>query len=98
MGDTFVKWFADVTNWVASVTVLPEQKGVRTMIQEMFGSFTAPGILGMADKGSKKKDNKMSPADHRQRTMIRLVERLEGHIAEEELKGETCGRCLGSRN
>ncbi|KAF7186619.1 Outward-rectifier potassium channel TOK1 [Pseudocercospora fuligena] len=64
MGDTFVKWFADITNWVASVTVLPEQKGVRYMIQEMFGNFTAPGILGMADQGSKNKDNKMSPADH----------------------------------
>ncbi|KXT12299.1 hypothetical protein AC579_5648 [Pseudocercospora musae] len=82
MGDTFVKWFADVTNWIASVTVLPEQKGVRTMIQEMFGRFTAPGILGMADTDSKK----MSPAEHRRRTMIRLAERLEGHIAREELE------------
>ncbi|KXS99109.1 hypothetical protein AC578_3518 [Pseudocercospora eumusae] len=86
MGDTFVKWFADGTNWVASVTVLPEQKGVRSMIQEMFGSFTAPGILGMADKECEKKDNRMSPADHRQIAMIRLAEKLEGHIAQEELE------------
>ncbi|TVY57474.1 Outward-rectifier potassium channel TOK1 [Lachnellula cervina] len=59
MGDTIVKEIRDLTLWVANITILPGEKGVRVTLKEgakkftlgrFFSSkeniFAAPGILG----------------------------------------------------
>lgn len=71
---------------VLQVTVLPEKRGgIRATIGEITGSFLPLGILRMFGRHQLKHKPRMSPADHRAQTMTRLAERLERHVAEEEL-------------
>lgn len=94
MGDTIVKWFSELTDWVASITILPEQGSRRTatkkaaanLLERLTDSandtvtrFTAPGILGEMDH------IKMDGDKHLEMLMTRLAERLEQHVEEEEL-------------
>lgn len=48
MGDTIVKWFTDVTELVARLTVLPGEDGFRSSLTRLLSqvSVTVPGILG----------------------------------------------------
>lgn len=48
MGDTIVKWFTDITEAVAQLTVLPGEEGFRISLKNVMSqlSMTAPGILG----------------------------------------------------
>ncbi|WPH01499.1 putative potassium channel isoform 2A [Acrodontium crateriforme] len=93
MGDTFVKWFSDLTIWIGSVTVLPSEHGIRAtakpFICRMLESahiggtrFTAPGMLGNVPIPASKPSNSEK---HRNQLMDRLAERLEQHIGKEEL-------------
>ncbi|KAF2163185.1 hypothetical protein M409DRAFT_68779 [Zasmidium cellare ATCC 36951] len=95
MGDTVVKWFAEFTDWIASITVLPEQGGRRMSSKraaanlmgrltdsanDAVGRFTAPGILGETDHVA------MDGKRHFEMLMNRLAQRLEQHVEEEELE------------
>ncbi|TVY82823.1 Outward-rectifier potassium channel TOK1 [Lachnellula suecica] len=70
MGDTIVKEVEDLTLWIANITILPGEKGVRSALKEgatkLSGSkifsgrrnlFTPPGILGeMGNRDSDSED------------------------------------------
>lgn len=87
MGDTIVKWFQDITNWVASFTVLPEKDGESLLRRFTNGAtqvlmkFTPPGLLG-ASRTYQPMDGKK----HYEETLERLSKRLERHVEEEELQ------------
>nr|ABU23834.1 potassium channel [Dothistroma septosporum] len=96
MGDTIVKWFTDITESIAKLTVLPGEEGFRRNLRSLMGQltgFTAPGILG--------ETKRRAPTDgrsHRDQMMSRLAIRLEQHIEEEELaealKADSAGDTL----
>lgn len=92
MGDTIIKWFSDLTNWVASLTVLPDEGGFRSTIRQSMGalndsirdlikSFTGPGIFGDAPP---EHERKMDHSEYENKMLDRLAERLVSHIGGEE--------------
>ncbi|CAK3782125.1 related to potassium channel [Lecanosticta acicola] len=87
MGDTIVKSFSDLTNWVASFTLLPEKKGKSTIqrltsgAQEVLSKFTPPGLLGET-----KHDETLEGKRHYEEMLNRLATRLQRHVEEEELE------------
>jgi potassium channel subfamily K len=97
MGDTIIKWFSDLTNWVASLTVLPGEGGFRltvrqsmealnNSIRDLVKSFTGPGIFGDAPP---EHERKMDHSEYENQMLDRLAERLTSHIGDEDpRKGE----------
>lgn len=97
MGDTIVKWFADLTNWVGSITVLPGDNGFRattkslleqalTIVRDSLQRFTPPGILGDAGGHTMRHPKRMDRSEHENRMLDRLADRLTTHIEGEEVK------------
>ncbi len=93
MGDTVVKWFSDVTIWIGSITVLPDDVGMRQSFRKAgeaiavwcrdnLQHFTPPGILGMAPPEHEKRTER---TEYEQRMLDRLAERLNTHIDDSDL-------------
>jgi potassium channel subfamily K, other eukaryote len=91
MGDTIIKGFTDLTNWIASLTVLPGEGGIRaTLRKEITGllqrlrksakSFTAPGVFGDAPLEHEKK---ISHTAYENEMLDRLAQRLGNHVDKE---------------
>ena len=89
MGDTIVKWFSDLTIWIGSITVLPEQGGMRETMQKHANAITEwlhnrsmpPGILGSISKGHEKR---MDHTEYENKMLDRLSDRLKKHIDKDE--------------
>ena len=92
MGDTIIKWFSDLTNWVASLTVLPGDGGFRSTIRKSMGalskevrdlvkSFTGPGIFGDAPP---EQERKTEHTEYENKMLDRLAERLAKHIGDND--------------
>ena len=95
MGDTIIKWFSDLTNWVASITVLPGEQGFRatgkallsTILQTLHASkFSPPGIFGDIPEGqTMHHEIRMNSSDHETKMLDRLAERLSYHIEDADV-------------
>jgi potassium channel subfamily K len=76
MGDTIIKSFKDVTIWIGSFTVLPDEKGFLPALRVGIKSIKSGKTLKEKDL-----DHKGPPGASEQRGLDRLAE----HIEEEEL-------------
>ena len=93
MGDTIIKGFTDLTNWIASLTVLPGEGGVRATFRKEISellqrlksarSFTGPGIFGDAPLEHEKK---MSHTEYENQMLDGLAQRLGKHVDENTSK------------
>ena len=92
MGDTIIKWFADLTTWIGSVTVLPGEGGLRASFnrafeslsewaQDSFRDFASPGFFGDVPPEHKRK---MNQSEHESMMMDRLAGRLVHHVGHQE--------------
>jgi len=95
MGDTVVKGFADLTNWAGSLTILPGETGpkatLRASMSRIKGNtnfiepkssigMSAPnGLDQKSSEGNSNSQKKNDIEDH-------ALDRLTGHLEEEELK------------
>lgn len=98
MGDTVVKWVSDITELVASITVLPGEQGFRaasksvlqrilTTVKDSLQRFTPPGLLGDRPGGHTiKHEKRIDSSEHENHMMDRLANRLTSHIEEDELR------------
>ncbi|QIW99308.1 hypothetical protein AMS68_004826 [Peltaster fructicola] len=95
MGDTVVKGVQDLTDLIASITVLPGDKGFRATLKLLIKRlspdlkpmrFTGPGVFGDWPTTSGKK---MTPAtDWENHILDRLADRMSSHITPTELKNQ----------
>ncbi|KAF2724731.1 hypothetical protein K431DRAFT_281682 [Polychaeton citri CBS 116435] len=97
MGDTIVKWFSDLTVWVGTVTVLPNEGGFRTSAKVLLTQilpkrsrhrqtgFTAPGILGILPQGDRQNGDDDEKRTNEALVLDRLAERLSEHVEDEDL-------------
>lgn len=76
MGDTVIKAFKDLTIWIGSLTVLPDEKGLGSALKIGWKRIKAGQVR---DRHS---DNGNSAPDASER---RMQDRLAGHIEQEEL-------------
>ncbi|KAF2090437.1 voltage-gated potassium channel [Saccharata proteae CBS 121410] len=77
MGDTVVKTFSDFTIWLGSLTVLPDEKGVRNTVKAGLEKLGRQNIFS----------NDQITGDDRKKHVEELaLDRLTKHIAEEELE------------
>jgi potassium channel subfamily K len=94
MADTVVKWIADVTEYVASITVLPGPGGARKTGRTYLGQLTDRASeaverytpFGKDKSRTKKHLERMDPRKHDEEMLIMLSEKLERHVEEEEIK------------
>ncbi|KAK3695928.1 hypothetical protein LTR37_018283 [Vermiconidia calcicola] len=94
MGDTIIKWFSDLTNWIGSITVLPDESGLRASLrsavqafrnwaQDSAKSFTPPGVFGARQIAYEKRTDSR---EYDKQMLDRLAERLASHLGEDDLK------------
>lgn len=76
MGDTVIKAFEDFTMWVGSLTVLPDEEGLRAALKVGFKRIRAGRLLQQED------NYRESPPKESEQ---RVEDRLAAHIEEEEL-------------
>ncbi|KAK3700372.1 hypothetical protein LTR37_015983 [Vermiconidia calcicola] len=94
MGDTVIKWFSDLTNWIGSITVLPDEGGLRASLrsavqafrswaQDSAKSFSPPGVFGARHIVHEKRTDS---TEYDRKMLDRLAERLASHLSRDELK------------
>ena len=97
MGDTIIKWFTDLTNFIGSLTVLPNEGGFRSTVEQamrtLTGSirdslkgFTGPGVFG--DAPPEQEEKKIDRTEYDNKMLDRLAERLGSHAGEDEAEHE----------
>lgn len=99
MGDTIVKWVSDLTNWIGSFTVLPDEGGLRSSLKsaanglnkrlhDSLHQFIGPGILGSAASHGPKYARPLSRTEYESQTLDRLADSLRRHLHEDQQVGD----------
>jgi potassium channel subfamily K len=93
MGDTIIKAFSDITIWIGSVTVLPDEGGLRASLRtgieefskwcrDSLKTFSPPGIFGAAPIEHEKR---IPRSEYDNRMLDRLAERLGTHVHDDDV-------------
>lgn len=96
MGDTVVQLFSNITVWIGSLTVLPDEQGIRTAFKAALKSLPM-GHLGSHDLSTlnpggvtqtrgPKADSTDNDTDHETTMMDRIADRMAKHLEAEELQ------------
>lgn len=97
MGDTIIKWFSDLTNWVASFTILPGQEGFRASVKRSIKDvmhwlkYNAKLIVGPRLFGDEPPERKIHSDDkeYENKMLDILSERLGRHLDDGDGKAES---------
>lgn len=96
MGDTIVKLFTELTDWIGSITVLPGEEGFRATFKALFGrvaevlrdsfkTFEGPGLFGISARHPDH-PKRMEGDEHEQQMLDVMADRLTTHIKTQELQ------------
>ncbi|THV76914.1 voltage-gated potassium channel [Aureobasidium pullulans] len=96
MGDTVVQLFSNMTVWIGSLTVLPDEQGIRTAFKAALKSLPM-GHLGSHDLSTlnpggvtqtrgPKAGSTDNDTDHETTMMDRIADRMAKHLEAEELQ------------
>ena len=96
MGDTVVQLFSNITVWIGSLTVLPDEQGIRTAFKAALkslpmghlGSHDLPTLNpgGVPQTRGPKADSTDNDTDHETTMMDRIADRMAKHLEAEELQ------------
>lgn len=104
MGDTIVKWFSDIANWLGSLTILPgpesatrNVKGFLENLNEKTEKFIAM-YTPFGKHDGRRHLQRMDAREHEEQMLESLAEMLEQHIEQDEyeeaMKSESRGASL----
>ena len=100
MGDTVIRWFTDLTNWIGTLTVLPGEGGFRSTfrsamkditrsIRDTLSTWSGPGLFGSQPM---KHEKRIDRTEYENKMLDRLAERLtsvaDKHDLEEDRESD----------